>query len=104
MPVPMDPNWKPVPGECNGCGGKGKRVKWTLAPFEGDIARIKDIPKEKLDPHAFVTPDGKWHERGKMGWWAIVTDEQIPELWERTRDKIIADYQDHLAVVVDCHI
>lgn len=104
-PVPLDPNWKPTPGECNGCNGKGKMVAWSLADFDGDIEVLKNIPTERLTGSGvYVTPDGEWHESGRVGWFATSYDEKIPEVWERIRDQIIAGYPDHLAVVVDCHV
>lgn len=53
---------------------------------------------------AVITPDGKWHEKGKMGWWACVSDEK--EGWENDYyDAFIKDANpDHWLVIVDCHI
>lgn len=49
--------------------------------------------------------DGKWYERGNMGWWGIVTDKKESDDW-------ISEYQslldtisdDEYITIVDCHI
>ena len=53
-------------------------------------------------PFAIVTPKGEWCQRGEMGWWAVVTDEN--EDWDTTGMNILADYHEHYMVGVDCHI
>ena len=59
-------------------------------------------------PFAYVTPDGVWHERGKMGWWAIVTDEKDKDEWEYEYKEMIRGYlspeKEIEVTVVDCHI
>ena len=88
---------------CDACHGTGKRVKWSLEPFDGDAIPVRDIPDDTT-PFAVVTPDGEWHERGHMGWWASVGDEKDREDWEKEVGAILSKYPDHIAVVVDCHI
>lgn len=61
--------------------------------------------KERQDAlfFAFIDLDGKWHERGRMGWFAIVTDEQDSypaDFW-----KFVESLPDEQRIyVVDCHI
>lgn len=57
-------------------------------------------------PWAFVTPDGVWYEKGRMGWWAAndaTNDSRTAFLkeWEKAISEIPKDYY---AVAVDCHI
>lgn len=53
---------------------------------------------------AFVR-DSLWAERGKMGWWAIVTDEVSEGQWYRMfNDMLDALPDDTLLTIVDCHI
>lgn len=33
--------------------------------------------------YAIVTPDGKWNQRGKMGWWGMSSDEMPKEAWRQ---------------------
>ena len=55
---------------------------------------------------AVVTPDGKWHEVGEMGWWGISSEgaEELREWIERFRERFVEPYLDCIATVVDCHI
>lgn len=63
-------------------------------------------------PFALVTPEpmngtdptAQWFERGRMGFWAVVHDEQSESAWtEQLRDLYMA-FRGHVAVAVDCHI
>lgn len=50
-----------------------------------------------------VLVDGKWHERGEMGWWATVRNEKGD--WEDQYEKLVASVpDDRWLTVVDCHI
>jgi hypothetical protein len=50
-----------------------------------------------------VLKDGQWYERGKMGWWACVSDEK--NNWEEEFNKLLESIsEDTLLTVVDCHI
>ena len=101
MPVPGEPDWKPKKGECNGCGGKGISTKFQLAPFTRDVMPANKIPKDYV-PFAIVTPDGKWHEKGEMGWWAMVSNED--KSWEKKGKELLWKHELCLAVLVDAHI
>ena len=56
---------------------------------------------------AVVTPDGKWHEVGEMGWFACSSesDEELIE-WAKTfKERFIDPYpSEYTLTVVDCHI
>lgn len=56
---------------------------------------------------AVVTPDGKWHEVGEMGWFACSSesDEELVE-WAKTfKERFIDPYPpEYTLTVVDCHI
>lgn len=52
-----------------------------------------------------VLKDGKWYERGKMGWWACVSDKISAEEWDAKFNELMADLPDDtLLSVYDCHI
>jgi len=52
-----------------------------------------------------VLKDGKWYEKGNMGWWAIVSNEKDPNEWTTEFCKMIDELpEDTLLSVVDCHI
>lgn len=49
--------------------------------------------------------DGRWVERGEMGWFATVSDEQDPEVWARHYNEMLESLRpDQWVTVVDCHI
>lgn len=60
---------------------------------------------ENLDefvPFAIVK-DGEWHQRGKCGWWGIVTDEN--DNWDEEAKSLKKDLPyGTLLTVIDCHI
>ena len=70
-----------------------------LVPLE---KRVEDARKYVCGTFA-VLKDGEWIEKGRMGWWACVSDEKEnwPEIfarvWESIRD-------DQWVSMVDCHI
>ena len=52
-----------------------------------------------------VVKDGVWYERGKMGWWNIVTNEKDKDEWTSFVNKMIDEADDEtLFTFVDCHI
>ena len=49
--------------------------------------------------------DGKWHERGEMGWWGAVHDEKDDGEWNRQFAAMLDGVDDFtLLSVYDCHI
>lgn len=60
------------------------------------------------DGWAVVTPDGKWHEPGKVGWWGM--DSSTPDShrdWvEHFHERFVEPYDPKATTVVmmDCHI
>ena len=56
------------------------------------------------DIHTFaILKDGKWYEKGNMGWWGVVSDEN--EQWDKEFERIISEVNDNeLITIVDCHI
>lgn len=62
---------------------------------------VKQLKPENI-PFALVTPDSVWHEKGNMGWWGVVSNENAD--WNEVAHAILAAYPDHLIVGVDCHI
>lgn len=52
-----------------------------------------------------VLKDGKWYERGEMGWWACVSNEKSNDEWNSEFAKLIESLPDDtLLTIVDCHI
>ena len=78
-------------------GDEHKQLKYNFAT-------VQEVFDNEVSFFAVVTPDGEWHEEGKMGWFAIVTDEKDCDLWEKQKIDILTKYQDHHCVGLDCHI
>lgn len=52
-----------------------------------------------------VIKDGKWYERGEMGWWGIVSNEKDKGEWNRQFSELIDSLPDDtLLSLYDCHI
>jgi len=65
---------------------------------------IDKIYGQDNKPHAFITPDGKWHEAGRMGWWAIVSDEK-PLAYRKAWKKLLTESKpDDKFYLYDLHI
>ena len=59
--------------------------------------------RRKWYPFAIVTPDGEWHEKGSMGWWAMVSDEK--DDWQTIVDSIYEKYAEgYHGIICDLHI
>jgi hypothetical protein len=88
---------------CNGCKGTGVSRNWHNADFPGDVKPVAQLP-ESLPFYALVTPDGQWHQRGRMGWFGMSADDMDDATWDAYLRTEIAKHADAWAVVVDCHV
>lgn len=67
----------------------------------------EEFVKNSLDSTApfwaIVTPESEWIEKGKMGWWAMSSDEDNnwKQTWRNAWDKISGDCY---LWIIDCHI
>jgi hypothetical protein len=103
--------------ECKVCHGTGTlkstrnpKAKWDWWVVGGrwpgfiegkDIGPVSALLAED-PPFAIMTPDGEWHEKGELGWWGSVSDEDAE--WSTKGRSILEQYRDHTAVIVDYHI
>jgi hypothetical protein len=100
-------DWWKIGGRWDGWPNEDTRSKDWPAPRYNEhdnVHRIEDLLNMDLPyvPFAIVTPDGAWHEKGKMGWFGMVSDEK--DTWTEECMNILRKYADHLIVIVDCHI
>lgn len=52
-----------------------------------------------------VLKDGVWYEKGKMGWFAMVSDEQEQGDWNKKINELIDSVDDDTLIsIYDCHI
>jgi hypothetical protein len=76
-----------------------------IAEFSGDRSMfIKTHAEESVSTFAILT-NGRWLERGSMGWFGVVANEKDPETWASIWSNVIRNTDlDKLVTVVDCHI
>lgn len=85
------------------------RMKYERLVAEGrcDKAYKRDIANWGDEDFVFfaLLKDGEWHERGKMLWWAIVSEDKGEDAWGQEFRELIADVgDDEVVSVYDCHI
>jgi len=105
--------------ECSECKGTGVYLstynpnsKWDWWVIGGrwddgeerNVTTVDEILENGICPFAVVLPDGTWHERGQMGWWACVSNEKADVCWESEFRELIESYKGHTAVTCDLHI
>ncbi|WP_144628926.1 hypothetical protein [Arthrobacter woluwensis] len=73
--------------------------RWNDNVIAGNIGPIVSLKKRTF---AVITPDGEWHESGRMGWFGMVSNEN-PN-WDAQFDELVAQHPAAYAVVVDVHI
>lgn len=94
--------------------------RWEEAKNENDVKRcfifgIKNGDTKEsfigrnveFSTFAVITSDGKWHEKGKMGWWAMSSEtlEEEKEWNDSYYDTFFKNVSPELVFcVVDCHI
>lgn len=95
VPLLNDPDKEGILGFMHGLEKVGKRWQ-TKEEYANDRDNICTFA---------VLYHGEWIERGKMGWWACVTDKKDKDVWIDEWETIVnkADPKDYFAVV-DCHI
>jgi len=63
-----------------------------------------------LDKHASISTfavvkDGKWYEKGEMGWWKFVSNEKEPKDWNKEFKNLLDEIPDDTMLsIYDCQI
>lgn len=59
-----------------------------------------------LSTYAVLTPDGEWHEPGRMGWWGMShADHNSEKAWDEGYEKFLQEAAPNWKItIVDCHI
>ena len=78
------------------------REKTGSESIQNNIATTGQAIERNIIPHAIITPNGQWHERGQMGWWAIMITED--EDWDAHAREILCAYPDCQLLILDAHI
>lgn len=67
-------------------------------------AHVEAARRRAITPFAVVL-DSKWFARGKMGWWAHVSNEKDGGTWDAEFSKLLDGLpEDTMLTIVDCHI
>jgi hypothetical protein len=78
---------------------------WEFDHFLTDIDTFAQRARDNALVSFAVVKDGKWYERGQMGWWGMVHDEKDKDSWQKEFTKLFDSLPDDtLITVVDCHI
>jgi len=76
-----------------------------VEPF---LVKREDYAQEAYDTaiETFaVIKDGQWYQKGRMGWWACVSDEMDPEEWSKQFKELLDSLPEtEIISVYDCHI
>ena len=84
-------------------GKYDEKMRETLYGIKPTDAKESYAAKGKSVTTFAVLKDGKWYERGSMGFWAIVSNEKIG--WEDEFNKLLESIPDDETItLVDCHI
>jgi hypothetical protein len=63
-----------------------------------------DAANSAVTPFALVK-DGKWYEKGEMGWWATVSNRKEQSQWNSEVSKLLEEVSDDTLIsLFDCHI
>lgn len=86
---------------------KNHRGEYNRLRKEGycDQALVGEISNlEEITTFALVK-EGEWYEKGKMGWWGVVTDPKDEDVWKEEVKKLLQGLPDDtLLTILDCHI
>lgn len=79
---------------------------WRGLGIELDVhdpwARVESLPG--LSAYAVVTLDGRWLERGTMGWFGVSSGEMSESDWHAQLEEALSSAGDAWVSIVDCHI
>lgn len=86
---------------------KAELIGFETGPEQFRVTREQYLERarQKAVQTFAVLKDGKWYERGEMGWWGVVHDEKDQEEWYRQYASLLDGLPDDtLLSVYDCHI
>ena len=76
---------------------------FDLDDFQCTLDEYVDRARKNAVATYAVIKDGKWYEKGSMGWWGISTNEK--DNWLDEYNKLLDSTPDEeLISVYDCHI
>ena len=67
-------------------------------------APVPQVIDQEKWTYALITPDGRWHERGKLSYWAHASHEKDEAVWHDELRQLLERYLDHHLILIDAHI
>lgn len=89
--------WRKSWDECVKDGDGLYGGKYYLERYKTEDQYVKEMMRPCM-PYAFVTPDGKWHAPGRVGWFAC-SDETAESM-----DAYYAEWIDFIKNAPDCYV
>lgn len=87
--------------------GNSKDFGFFSSPNDFKCSReeyIQSAKNKALSTFAIIK-DGKWYQKGEMGWWGMVSDEKDQEKWNKEFSILLDSVPDDtLLSIMDCHI
>lgn len=81
---------------------EGRQFRFGITP---ETTKEQYIAKAARFGTFAVLKGGEWFEKGRMGWWACVSDEKPEAEWEAQFEALLRSLgPDEVITVVDCHI
>lgn len=83
---------------------RAQKGNWEL-PETGSLTLDEWVAAAPPLSSYAVIHEGKWYQRGEMGWWGITTGDKPADEWESEIAKLLTALRpDQWITVVDCHI
>lgn len=81
-------------------------IKWEdVTDFDCTLEEYIQQARDNSTSTFAILKDGVWYEKGKMGWWACVTDAKEQSDWNNDVTKLIDELSDDTLIsLYDCHI
>ena len=84
---------------------KDKQMMAFLNKITKDDTEESYVQRASFPSTFAVVKDGKWYEKGEMGWWAMVSNEKDQADWDdEFRQLVMGLPDDTLLTLFDCHI
>lgn len=81
------------------------RAREALFGIRPETTREQYLGQHENFSSFAVLVNGKWHQRGEMGWWGHVSDEKDMNQWQAEFNKLLESLPPETRItVVDCHI
>lgn len=84
-----------------------KQLGFLVSPDDFKMSKDKYLKNacDSVITTFAVIKNGKWYERGEMGWWGLVSNEKDSNEWNEQISKLFKELSDDTLIsIYDCHI